>query len=163
GESEYLTVYPTVAAVYDRRSLSRTEEPAVTDRRYKGHEERGRELIAQRAHVIDGIEDLALQILSGQLKAAGLLPDQHNRSDIGFYGRWLKESYGFLERGGYRNGAVDPSDAWKEWEAAKSVWNRDASKQATVALVEVCLRALPEILLGHQPATSVMFPNSSMA
>ena len=36
------------------------------------------------------------------------------------------------------------------------------TKRPEVILVEACLRALPEILMGRQQATDVMFPNSSM-
>ncbi|MCP5003293.1 MAG: methyltransferase, partial [Planctomycetes bacterium] len=51
---------------------------------------------------------------------------------------------------------------WEEWEEGKSDWMKDPNKHAQVVLLEACLKALPNILSGSQPATDVMFPNSSM-
>ncbi len=161
-ESEYVTVcQESVPRCIERMELRNARADA-----------RGSELIAQRANEIDGMEDLALRLLLAQLDGAGLRPNKVPARDIGFYRRWLEESFAFLQRGGYflngasvshgRIGAVDLPSLWKEWEAARNTWNQDQGKRATVALLEVCLRALPEILLGKRPATSVIFPNSSM-
>src|SRR5262249_32220367 len=51
---------------------------------------------------------------------------------------------------------------WQEWEAQKSVWAANPDLRAQMALLEVCLKALPEILRGERLATEVMFPDSSM-
>ena len=40
---------------------------------------------------------------------------------------------------------------------------RSPDKKALIILLETTLRALPEILSGKQPATEVIFPNSSLA
>ena len=52
--------------------------------------------------------------------------------------------------------------AWANWESGKSAWLAARSVASQVALLEACLRALPDILTGRLPATDVMFPDSSM-
>ena len=54
------------------------------------------------------------------------------------------------------------SSAVTRWDDAMRTWGADANHRAYLALVEACLRRLPEILGGAVPATDVMFPESSM-
>ncbi|MEX3525941.1 MAG: SDR family NAD(P)-dependent oxidoreductase [Burkholderia sp.] len=73
-------------------------------------------------------------------------------------GNWLQA----LPNGDYRILAAAAQDAWPEWEAARAAWLADPQQQAWAQLLEVCLRALPELLVGRRKATDVMFPNSSL-
>ncbi|MEX3605205.1 MAG: SDR family NAD(P)-dependent oxidoreductase [Burkholderia sp.] len=73
-------------------------------------------------------------------------------------GDWLQS----LPNGDYRILAAAAQDVWPEWEAARGAWLADPQQQAWVQLLEVCLRALPELLVGRRKATDVMFPNSSL-
>ncbi|GCF07148.1 hypothetical protein KDI_07120 [Dictyobacter arantiisoli] len=57
---------------------------------------------------------------------------------------------------------VDSQSVWQEWEEQKALWSKDLGLQAQITLVETALRALPDILNGHIPATDVLFPHSSM-
>ncbi|MCP5007768.1 MAG: SDR family NAD(P)-dependent oxidoreductase, partial [Planctomycetes bacterium] len=86
-----------------------------------------------------------------------------------FYERWLRTSITYLQKEKYlsRERIVtrkvkELSLLWEEWEEGKSEWMKDPNKHAQVVLLEICLKALPDILSGIQPATDVMFPDSSM-
>ena len=130
------------------------------------------------------MEELLRQLLWGSLQAVGLF---HNKTpiplnpvtglphiDIGLlplYNRWLAESLAVLKDFFHRDGrfmtAVDPTpldlDAcWRAWDEHKAAWLQDDAQKALIALVEACLRALPEILTGKQLATEVIFPDGSM-
>ena len=89
------------------------------------------------------------------------------------FDRWLQESFSLLLAQNYLRKQdsesytlVDPvpnlNDLWAQWDDKKVIWSGDVNKKAQLDLLEVCLRALPEILTGEQQATDVMFPNSSM-
>ncbi|MEX3547626.1 MAG: SDR family NAD(P)-dependent oxidoreductase [Burkholderia sp.] len=73
-------------------------------------------------------------------------------------GNWLQP----LPNGDYRILTAAAQDAWPEWEAARAAWLADPQQQAWTQLLEVCLRALPDLLVGRRKATDVMFPNSSL-
>ncbi|MCP5007002.1 MAG: SDR family NAD(P)-dependent oxidoreductase, partial [Planctomycetes bacterium] len=86
-----------------------------------------------------------------------------------FYERWLSTSINYLQREKLlsRERTVtrkvkDLPLLWEEWEEGKTEWMKDPNKRAQVVLLKSCLKALPDILSGKQPATDVMFPNSSM-
>ena len=52
---------------------------------------------------------------------------------------------------------------WAEWESYKAGVSRAQPWQpAHLALLDACLRCLPDILQGGKAATEVLFPNSSM-
>ena len=89
------------------------------------------------------------------------------------YRRWSLATLQYLEQQNraqrepatqrYRLAAVESVDLlWKRWDAAKNTWQQNASHRAYLALIEACLRKLPEILTDAVPATDVMFPESSM-
>ncbi|KAF1018226.1 MAG: 3-ketoacyl-CoA thiolase [Burkholderia gladioli] len=90
----------------------------------------------------------------------------------GHYRRWYDTSLRLLDAGGWLqslpNGdyqilaTAGQQDAWPEWEAARAAWLANPQQQAWAQLLEVCLRALPELLTGQRKATDVMFPNSSL-
>ncbi len=89
------------------------------------------------------------------------------------YSPWLEESIkilenvGFLKFDGYaytlaENLNIDTKEVWKEWDNNRDKWLKGQNTKAYASLVDVTLRALPEILTGKTPATDIMFPNSSM-
>ncbi|MGA8164059.1 MAG: SDR family NAD(P)-dependent oxidoreductase [Waddliaceae bacterium] len=89
------------------------------------------------------------------------------------YYPWLQESFSLLLDKGYlqkqNNGRYslidlmpDCENLWKQWDQQKIVWSQDANLKAQVALLEACLQALPEILIGKRQTTDVMFPNATM-
>ncbi|MGE5514808.1 MAG: SDR family NAD(P)-dependent oxidoreductase [Bacteroidota bacterium] len=53
---------------------------------------------------------------------------------------------------------VAPGDPWAAWENLR----RSGGPAAQMALAEATLRALPDILAGKRPATSVMFPDGAL-
>lgn len=86
------------------------------------------------------------------------------------YDRWMHASLELLREKGLLDAAgvrVPDRDGgierlWELWSAGKKRWQADESTRNQVRLAERCLRSLPEILLGHIAATSVIFPDSSM-
>ena len=96
--------------------------------------------------------------------AAGLLT---------MYERWFAETVRLLELAGYLQRdrerltvnnptPVDLEALWCEWDERKQAWLADTNQQASVILVEHCLRALPDMLTGKRQATDIMFPNGSL-
>ncbi|MGG0754206.1 SDR family NAD(P)-dependent oxidoreductase [Brevibacillus laterosporus] len=92
---------------------------------------------------------------------------------IDLYEKWVDETIAIFIEYGYlsfdkemctvmKNTSIELTDSWKEWEQRKKEWLGDANLKSQVVLVETMLAALPEILTGKQPATDVMFPQSSM-
>nr|MCP5006219.1 hypothetical protein [Planctomycetota bacterium] len=86
-----------------------------------------------------------------------------------FYERWLSTSINYLEKEKFLSREItvtrkvkELSLLWEEWEERKTECMKDPNKHAQVVLLESCLKALPNILSGIQPATDVMFPSSSM-
>ncbi|MCP4273359.1 MAG: class I SAM-dependent methyltransferase, partial [Gammaproteobacteria bacterium] len=86
-----------------------------------------------------------------------------------FYERWLSTSINYLQKEKFFNRehtvtrkVKDLSLLWEEWEERKTEWMKDPNLEFQVVLLESCLKALPDILSGIQPATDIMFPNSSM-
>ncbi|WP_437836523.1 SDR family NAD(P)-dependent oxidoreductase [Sorangium sp. So ce1153] len=88
------------------------------------------------------------------------------------YDRWLRESLRALQADGVvavddgQWRLVDPeladgAAAWAQWEAHQREWLSDPRWGAQARLVDVALRALPELLTGRQRATDVLFPNAS--
>ncbi len=111
------------------------------------------------------MDALLLQLLRGTLAALNLF-DRPASSLPKPYDRWLEESLRLLEIAKLNGSAVArPADAavvWAEWEQEKAGWSLDAHHRALIALVETCVRALPDILSGRIPATDILFPDSSM-
>lgn len=85
-----------------------------------------------------------------------------------FYDKWLVSTIDHLQQQGLLNANLTVNkikkleEAWAEWETKKSTWITNPDLKAHILLLEACLKALPNILSGKQPATDVMFPNSSM-
>ncbi|MCX8131980.1 MAG: SDR family NAD(P)-dependent oxidoreductase [Clostridia bacterium] len=130
---------------------------------------------------IKEINSLLCKLLLGQLQSVGLFT-QDNQVKLNFKtktalnnlnDKWLEESIAVLVRNNYLkhdgtaytladNAPVKVDEVWEKWDGQKGPWLQDVNLKAQVALVEVMLRALPEILTGKVPATDIMFPNSSM-
>ncbi len=124
-------------------------------------------------------EHLATAIVAAQLR--GLFADAHNGCSLTeiaatlrpSHRRWMDATLHHLESHGLfttdtqtqrsRFCAVEPVEAlWLRWDDAMRAWSVDANHRAYLALIEACLRRLPEMLTGAVPATDVMFPESSM-
>ncbi len=124
-------------------------------------------------------ERLATAIVAAQVRA--LFSDAHGEYAPAervamlrpSHGRWLDATLRHLENHGLyaadaqtqrgRFFAAEPLEAlWTRWDDAMRTWGADANHRAYLALVEACLRRLPEILTGALPATDVVFPDSSM-
>ncbi|HEX2924645.1 MAG TPA: SDR family NAD(P)-dependent oxidoreductase, partial [Ruminiclostridium sp.] len=100
------------------------------------------------------------------MKARTHLPD--------LYGRWFEESIRVLEENHFlcRHGkryisadhmeSLESDTIWSEWERKKEEWIKEPYLNARVLLLDVTLKALPDILKGKLLATQVMFPNSSL-
>jgi polyketide synthase PksM len=98
---------------------------------------------------------LAGDILASTLAGLGA------EAPTGVDGRWLAASRQYVRDHACRVMPLD--EAWTAWEVAKRGWLVNPNLAAQVALLEACLRALPDILTGRRRATDVMFPDSSMA
>jgi acyl transferase domain-containing protein/enoyl-CoA hydratase/carnithine racemase/aryl carrier-like protein len=124
-------------------------------------------------------ERLATAIVAAQVRAlfadahGEYVPDERVAMLRPSHGRWLDATLRHLEnhglyaadaqtqRGRFFEG--EPLEAlWTRWDDAMRTWSADANHRAYLALVEACLRRLPEVLSGAVPATDVMFPESSM-
>ncbi|NKB24234.1 MAG: SDR family NAD(P)-dependent oxidoreductase [Kiritimatiellae bacterium] len=122
------------------------------------------------------MKDLLPKLLCGSLQCMSVLKEKKfKRSDfraktklLSLYDRWLEESLQVLRRKGYLHddgsfaSFFDLKELWKQWDEAKLPLMEDVSQKAQVVLLEACLRALPDILVGKKLATDVMFSNSSM-
>ncbi len=124
-------------------------------------------------------ERLATAIVASQLR--GLFADAEDACNPAdaiatlrpSHGRWLEATLRHLEHHGLlstdaqaqrsRFAAVEPVETlWQRWDEVMPAWAGNANHRAYLALIEACLRKLPEILTGAVPATDVMFPESSM-
>ncbi len=133
-------------------------------------------------HLDAEMDTLFCKLLWGSLQSLGMFQEKNvvianlmAKSAIAdCYERWLEESIQVLVANHYlrfdgerytviETTLVDIDALWKEWDRQKAVfWSRDSDKKAIVALLEVCLQSLPEIITGKRLATEIMFPNSSM-
>lgn len=127
------------------------------------------------------MEDLLHELLLGSLQAAGCIARSGSLWQVQsaalagaprFLERWLAESlatlaaHGLLRpqgKGSFRNlrGAASLVLSWHRWEECKGDWIREGANPALIALVEMCVRALPDILSGRRRSTAVLFPDSS--
>jgi len=122
------------------------------------------------------------RLLGAQLEAMGCfarfparLDEMQARSGISpRYSRWFSESIAALVRHGvltridgktYLRAAPppNPDEVWREWEELRPRWMQDPSQRALTTLAETTIKALPDILVGKQPATTVLFPRGSMS
>ncbi len=112
--------------------------------------------------VANDIEDLLAMLLNSVICST--------QNVISFYDRWMVESKKMLLSRGYSikdenndyKRITNTKELWDKWENEKVKWMDDGGKKALFMLVEKCLRALPDILIGKQKATDIIFPNSSI-
>ncbi len=128
------------------------------------------------------MERLLHLLLKGQLQSIGLLREKTQKlieyktkySIDDKYYRWLDESLSVLEKANII--AIDGEDCilvdaelvdmdllWEEWEKKKAVWMEEPDIKSKMVLLDVSIRALPDVITGKLPATDVLFPRSSMA
>ncbi|MFF0836624.1 MULTISPECIES: amino acid adenylation domain-containing protein [unclassified Streptomyces] len=118
------------------------------------------------------LSELAEQLLFTTLRDLGL--DGLERRVLGKYRPWLDESDRVLTRAGLlevRDGrrvalapaGLDSAELWRQWHDERGQWHHGPHQRAHVDLVESCLRALPDVLVGARPATEILFPGSSMS
>ncbi len=101
---------------------------------------------------------LAATLASLRIVTADDLP-RDTQATAPWLRRWLATSLDYLSSGG---ASETPAQAWARWDAGKNAWLAGRSVAAQIALLETCLRALPDILCGRLAATDVMFPDSSL-
>jgi polyketide synthase PksM len=138
------------------------------------------EMNAEGKQFIKQLDALLGQLLWTQLISMGMVVRNNfifndlksQISSIDFYDSWLQETLAVFVRQGYLNQVEnaytptnkelpDKDQAWNEWKTNKLLGEPHMKSQVT--LVEITLRALPDILTGKRNATEVLFPNSSMS
>jgi rhizoxin synthesis polyketide synthase/nonribosomal peptide synthetase RhiB len=107
----------------------------------------------------DEIDALAAEPLLAQLTACGATPPVELPGLAPRFRRWWAESGRLLEE----RGLAGPGAGWDRWARAAASWAEDPRLRARVALMDTCLRALPDVLLGRRQATDVLFPGASTA
>nr|BAP05595.1 CalG [uncultured Candidatus Entotheonella sp.] len=114
---------------------------------------------------------LYVKLLGAVLHSLGLFGNNPPRLPQ-LYDRWFAESINILKEHDHLSGEaqsgwtvsaeLDLDARWREWEHCRPTWIEAENQKAQIILVEVCLRALPDILNGRRQATDVLFPNASM-
>ncbi|MVA81559.1 SDR family NAD(P)-dependent oxidoreductase [Agrobacterium vitis] len=136
------------------------------------------QLEAQQASPeIGRMNDLAAEIMLAHLLAMQLLaPDgprlqawMEGHRPVTFLDRWLNGSLDDLSARGWLDAArrclKSPrtlAELWQAWETHRKRLKDTPSLAAQMALMEACLKALPDILSGRRLATDVIFPNASL-
>ncbi|MCU7933261.1 MAG: SDR family NAD(P)-dependent oxidoreductase [Candidatus Thiodiazotropha sp. (ex Dulcina madagascariensis)] len=129
----------------------------------------------------EAMDALLIRLLWAQLQSMGMflqseITVEGQRSKLGilkFFDRWLEESYRILAQGEYLRSVgsqwaivdhrpVNVMEAWLKWKESKLDWLACTDMKAQVELLDVAVRALPDILIGKQRATDILFPNGSM-
>ena len=164
-DNEWMTIYPDtipslVGALHEHLKGQDTQAAEMKSNLLKG--------LPNAA-----MEALLLKLLRGYFQLLGLPTETKPKTDLpDYYNRWLEESVrllldrGFLrfdqDRRAVTGPAIDLESLWKEWEQVAIGWKENPRLQAVVHLPEACLRALPDILAGKQPATDILFPDASI-
>jgi acyl transferase domain-containing protein/cation diffusion facilitator CzcD-associated flavoprotein CzcO/acyl carrier protein/nucleoside-diphosphate-sugar epimerase len=128
------------------------------------------------------IKNWLCKLLWMQLWASNLLKDDSgclvvNKNNFKipfFYDRWLEESLKLLADRNYLQyennkwrilikPPINTNEIWQEWNEQKTIWLRDPDYKAQIILIDTCLKALPDILMGKILATDVIFPDASLS
>ena len=80
----------------------------------------------------------------------------------GYFKRWLDESWRILESHPHSESRLELAGLWRDWERVTARWAKHVGAEPVMSLLEICLRALPDILTGKRISTDVIFPNSSL-
>jgi acyl transferase domain-containing protein/acyl carrier protein/enoyl-CoA hydratase/carnithine racemase/NAD(P)-dependent dehydrogenase (short-subunit alcohol dehydrogenase family) len=107
----------------------------------------GDALLSEQALKLDDAIAIVLNATLNSIPASSIRPD---------FSRWLEAAKRLLAG---HDRASSLADAWRNWQASQT----DGGTPSQIKLAETALRGLPDILTGRQPATSVLFPEGSMA
>jgi acyl transferase domain-containing protein/NADPH:quinone reductase-like Zn-dependent oxidoreductase/acyl carrier protein/ribosomal protein S18 acetylase RimI-like enzyme len=158
-----LTVYPATVPSVSRAVAAhlQTLPPRATGEQLTG----GLQTPTGREHLLCRLLLGSIQALRPACKQGVPIADLKAAvTGPGFYGTWLDESLAMLKksdllqedgRGTLAWAPLEPDTLWAEWDRAKRADCDRLSPQ--VALLESCLRALPRVLTGKQPATDLLF------
>ncbi|AJQ95676.1 SDR family NAD(P)-dependent oxidoreductase [Gynuella sunshinyii] len=116
------------------------------------------------------MQTLLPQLLAAILAEMGAFDDAPlSGQPVAFYQRWLQSSVQYLQQQQLLDEHLRPTSGigtveqlWNQWHDQKTDWLDDPNQRAQVALLEVCLQALPDVLSGRRLATDILFPKSSM-
>jgi acyl transferase domain-containing protein/tryptophanase/acyl carrier protein/SAM-dependent methyltransferase len=123
------------------------------------------------------MNDLVTRIVGASLLSVGLFTDhKHTISDLSlskppapYYEQWLSRVIAYLQEHNlitedltFQRETGTLAVSWAEWKIKRTAWASNPNLEAQIALLEACLKALPEILTGKRLATDAIFPNSSM-
>lgn len=126
------------------------------------------------------VTELLCKMLWTQLQSIGFFSEENGLFDplstsklLGLYQRWFDETLEILLRAGYlkKEGAsyhildtkpFEKRAVWNDWDKEKVQWSKDPHLKAMIALLDIAMRSLPEILVGQTSATDILFPKSSM-
>lgn len=129
---------------------------------------------------MNNIERFIREIVWSQLQSIGFFLEKKSVSDLTLYSkldpmyrRWFEATIEiflnthYLMRTEDSYFVVNPTLLdldllWEQWEEEKKDWIQNDKIKALVRLLEVALKALPDILSGKVAAIDVLFPNSSM-
>ncbi|WP_024905975.1 SDR family NAD(P)-dependent oxidoreductase [Robbsia andropogonis] len=176
------TRLPAIEAMsMDQRvTVYREELPPLVCLTLQDFQSQQEQVLAMRTKVgsqMSEMDTLLATLLLVQLREAGLFLDAGSsvadtRSVMPpLYQRWMDESILVLLRHGLLRvdgdvyvpvRALDAAAAWRAWDHQTALWLQDKNRRAQVQLVEIMLRALPDIIAGKRLATDAMFPNSSL-
>ncbi|MEJ2417344.1 MAG: beta-ketoacyl synthase N-terminal-like domain-containing protein [Exilibacterium sp.] len=135
--------------------------------------------VEEHAAVMKEVDTLLCKMLLVKFLELGILSEQpvdfetiKNKVKSRYFD-WIEESLNQLERSGYvykLDGSYVTSPDYIEkaadishtWEANKHVWLNNQKLIAQINLVDACITALPDILVGNQFAVEIMFPESSL-
>lgn len=109
-----------------------------------------------------GMEEALWPLFAGLL--ANVERGLGNLAVGGFYQRWLASSKSMLAQRGLlqEQAVVTPETLWQQWGNLKRQHFNHPDLQVGLSLLELCLRALPEVLAGSVRAIDLLFPGASM-
>ncbi|MGD0098084.1 MAG: SDR family NAD(P)-dependent oxidoreductase [Terracidiphilus sp.] len=164
-----------------RASVSRNSPSLIGNMQNRLANEPSRPVPWDCANYWKNLDALIVKVLWVQLQSLGLFSIGESSipqwkaatGSPAVYGRWLHETLMLLAERGHlvydaglctvKDPVADERDsAWEEWNTEKNRWLQDPHLKAPGLLLETALHALPEILTGACPATSILFPDSSM-
>jgi len=143
-------------------------EPDSSRISFTGHPE-----IARIERVLAGLLIRQMQTLGYLTAPRSSFDEIKRRADVvAPYGRWIEECIRLLAAAGHLSidrqdvvlNATDlPSSAvlWSQWSTAVQEVSHRPDLAAQFALLDACIRALPDLLSGRRRATDVIFPNGS--
>ncbi|MBJ6763844.1 SDR family NAD(P)-dependent oxidoreductase [Myxococcaceae bacterium JPH2] len=130
-------------------------QPSAAD--LKAHEQFAREFEGSLAANAELMQRLG-ELLGAILHEPGLRSRVSQLSPM--YRRWYETALELVPSG---PDTAPLAERWDRWDRSVEGVRTHPELPARAQLADACLRALPDILLGRRSATSVMFPNASMA